>query len=94
VLRKKTIQIVREGLLVALTERSGSTAHFDATRTHRIEEVPHVEAGTKSSRLTISSSATSNPRGTCSVLILGEVGVLNGWFATSVSCTPVRSAAR
>ena len=45
-------------------------------------------------RFTISSSATSNPGGTCKVFMLAEEGVLSGWFATSVSCTPVLPAAR
>src|SRR5579862_6117117 len=45
-------------------------------------------------RLTISLSATSKPEDTCSTRRLGMRGIATARFATSVTVTPVRSAAR
>src|SRR6516162_5580343 len=45
-------------------------------------------------RLMISLSATSKPEVTCSTRRLGSRGMARGWLATSVTVTPVRSAAR
>jgi len=46
-----------------------------------------------STRLTISSSATSKPDATCTELIYRDGGTRIAWFATRVSRTLVRSAA-
>ena len=42
---QESVQVVREFLLVSLAERSRSATHVNATRAHRIEKIPHIEAG-------------------------------------------------
>ncbi len=42
---QKAIQVIRERLFVALTERGRTTSGINSTGAHRVHEVAHVESG-------------------------------------------------
>jgi hypothetical protein len=42
---KESIQFVRKILFIALVERRRAATHLNATRTHRVEKITHVEPG-------------------------------------------------